>query len=185
MIGMVLDWTGKTSRIPLTLHNLLRKNGVPQDVLRLVANVELRIFHMKNLSADVRRRFTSDLGFVADYLNEGNFEKRKQQKIVHVDALCEMMTALTEDTRFMEQAEALLERQREKEEVHMCEYIDMLEARGQARGEAIGEARGQAKGEKRLGRLIQLLLKEKRYNEIERVSGNRRRRQELYRQYGI
>lgn len=111
-----------------------------------------------------------------DYLNEGNFEKRKQQKIVHGEALCEMMTALTGDVRFMEQAEELLERQEERE-VHMCEYIDMLEARGQAKGEE--------KGEKRLGRLIQLLLKEKRYSDIEEVSGDRVRRQELYRQYGI
>ena len=70
--------------------------------------------------------------------------------------------------RFMEQAEELLERQQEGE-VHMCEYIDMLEE----------------KGETRLGRLIQLLLKEKRYSDIEEVAGDRTRRQELYRQYGI
>ena len=66
----------------------------------------------------------------------------------------------------------MLERQQEGE-VHMCEYIDML------------EARGQVKGETRLGRLIQLLLKEKRYSDIEEVAGDRTRRQELYRQYGI
>ena len=42
----------------------------------------------------------------------------------------------------------------------MCEYIDMLEARGQAKGEAIGEARGQAKGEIRgENRLASLLEK--------------------------
>ncbi len=49
---------------------------------------------------NVRERFTSDLGFVVDYLNEGSFEKRRNQKIIHVEALCEMMEALTGDTRF-------------------------------------------------------------------------------------
>lgn len=79
----------------------------------------------------------------------------------------------------------------------MCEYIDMLEARGEARGITIGEARGEArgitigeargenKGETRLGNLIQALLKEKKYSEIEAASKNRERRHELYRKYGI
>lgn len=142
---------------------------------------------------NVRERFTSDLGFVVDYLNEGSFEKRRNQKIIHVEALCEMMEALTGDVRFTDQVEELLKRQKEGEEIVMCEYIDMLEARGEARGitigEArgitIGEARGENKGETRLGNLIQALLKEKKYSEIEAASKNRERRHELYRKYGI
>lgn len=55
----------------------------------------------------------------------------------------------------------------------MCEYIDMLEARGEARGET------------RLATLIQALLKEKKYREVEVVSVNRETRHELYKQYGI
>ena len=49
-------------------------------------------------------------------------------------ALCAMMEALTGDVRFTEQVEELLEKQRKGEEIIMCEYIDMLEARGEARG---------------------------------------------------
>lgn len=104
-----------------------------------------------------------------------------------------MMEALTGDVRFTDQVEELLKRQKEGEEIVMCEYIDMLEARGEARGitigEArgitIGEARGENKGETRLGNLIQALLKEKKYSEIEAASKNRERRHELYRKYGI
>ena len=36
-----------------------------------------------------------------------------------------------------------------------------------------------------LFRLIQTLLKEKKFDDIEAVSGNRERRHELYKQYGI
>ena len=157
----------------MSLHELLRREGVPEEDLELVDDVKLEVYHMNNLSAEVRDRFTSDMGFVVDYLNEGSFERRKNQKIVHVEALCEMMEALTEDTRFTDLVEELLTKQEEEKEVIMCEYIDML------------EARGESKGENRLAQLIQILLKEKKYKEIETVSGSREKRHELYRQYGI
>ena len=124
-----------------------------------------------------RRLFVSDMGFVADYLNEGTFEKRRNQKIVHVKALCEMMEALTGDVRFTEPAEELLQRQRERKGVVMCEYIDMLEAKG--------EARGIIKGEDRLAQLMQILLREHRYTELNQIADNFTKRQELYQAYGI
>ena len=79
----------------------------------------------------------------------------------------------------------------------MCEYIDMLEARGEARGKKIGKRIGKKVGkeigkeigekigERRLAKLINNLVKEKKYREIEEASNDRKRRQELYRQYGI
>lgn len=71
----------------------------------------------------------------------------------------------------------------------MCEYIDMLEARGEARGITIGEARGEVrgenKGETRLAELIKILLKEEKYKEIQAVSESRTKRHEMYGQYGI
>lgn len=51
----------------------------------------------------------------------------------------------------------------------MCEYIDMLEAKGEAR----------------LGNLIQILLREKKYSEIKAASEDREKRRELYKKYGI
>lgn len=138
-----------------------------------VDDVKLEVYHMNKLSAEIRERFTSDMGFVVDYLNEGSFERRKDQKIIHMEALCEMMEALTEDTRFKELAEKMTERQREGKEITMCEYIDMLEARGEARGE------------KRLAQLIQILLERKKYQEIQAVSESQEKRHELYKLYGI
>lgn len=181
VIGMVIDWSRKGTRIPKSLHELLRREGASQEDLELVDDVKLAVYHMNNLSAEIRERFTSDMGFVVDYLNEGSFERRKDQKIVHMEALCEMMEALTEDTRFTELAEDIVEKQREGKEIVMCEYIDMLEARGEARGIVMGEN----KGETRLAQLIQILIEEKKYKEIEAVSGSREKRHELYRLYGI
>ncbi len=90
---------------------------------------------MRNLPKEVRLKFTSDIGFVADFLNEGNFESRTKQKIVHIEALCKMMETLTGDSRFTNKIDKLLKMQEGGREVMMCEYIDMLEAKGEARGE--------------------------------------------------
>lgn len=168
VIGIVIDWTGKGTRVPRSLHELLRCEGVAKEDLEHVDDVKLEVYHMNNLSAEVRKRFNSDMGFVVDYLNEGGFESRKEQKIVHVEALCEMMEALTGDTRFTDLVEELLKKQEEGKEILMCEYIDML------------EARGEVKGENRLANLIQVLLKEKKFDDIEIVSRNRKKRHELY-----
>ncbi len=197
VVSIVLDWMGKRSRIPLSLHQLIERDGVFPEEASLVDDAKLTIYHMRRLSKKVRAGFTSDMGFVVDYLNEGSLESRREQRIVHIEELCEMMRAVTGDSRFTEQVDELLERRGKGEELRMCEYLDMLEARGQERGEKIGQERGEKIGQKRgekigqkcgedrLARLISNLLREKKYQEIEEVSKNRGRRQELYRRYGI
>ena len=181
VIGMALDWTSRHSGIPRSLRRLMESSGTCPEELQLVDDVELALYHMRNLPGKVRERFRSDMGFVVDYLNEGSLEGRKEQRIVHVEALCRMMEAVTGDARFTEQIDRLLERRQKGEDVRMCEYLDMLEARGQERGEKIG----QKQGENRLARLIANLAKEKKYQEIEEASNDSGSRQELYRRYGI
>lgn len=107
VVSIVLDWTRKSTRMPMSIHKILKEQGRSEEELRLVDNVELAVYHMRNLSGTVRSRFKSDMGFVADYLNEGSFENRKQQVIRHGEALSEMMEALTGDRRFTEQMEEL------------------------------------------------------------------------------
>lgn len=103
----------------------------------------------------------------------GSFEGRADQKILHSQALCQMMYALTGDSRFTDLVGELLNRQSKEEETVICEYIDML------------EAKGIEKGEKRLAALIQVLLKEKKSDIIALVAGDSDKRQELYKTYGI
>lgn len=146
VISMVMDWTRKRTRIPLSIHELLAEGGAAGEDIGLAEDVRLSVHHMRNIPKAVRDLFTSDMGFVADYLNEGSFENRREQKIVHGEALCRMMEALTGDGRFTDQIGELMRRQRERGEIVMCEYIDMLEARG--------EAQGVVKGENRLASLL-------------------------------
>lgn len=72
-------------------------------------------------------------GSAVDYLNEGSFERRKNQKIVHAEALCEMMEALTKDTRFTDMIAKVRSRQEKGGAIIMCEYLDMLEEKGEKR----------------------------------------------------
>ena len=132
---------------------------------------------MNNLPEDVRRKFTSDIGFVADYLNEGSFEKRKDQKIIHLEALCSMMEALTGDSRFTDRMGGMLKKQEGGREVKMCEYIDMLEARG--------EARGKEKGENMLAALLTRLYALGREGDVKLVLEDKDARKELYQEFSI
>ena len=49
-----------------------------------------------------------------------------------MEALCDMMEAITGDTAFTEQANKLLEKKKGKK-IMMCEYISQLEVRGEAK----------------------------------------------------
>ncbi len=141
--------------------------------LRKCTDVKMKVFHMNNLPEDVRRKFTSDIGFVADYLNEGSFEKRKDQKIIHLEALCSMMEALTGDSRFTDRMGGMLKKQEGGREVKMCEYIDML------------EARGKEKGENMLAALLTRLYALGREGDVKLVLENKDARKELYQEFSI
>lgn len=107
---------------------LLAKEGATQEELELADDVQLAVYHMRNLSEEVREKFIGgmlffrDMGFVADYLNTGSFEGRGSQPIVHVKELCEMMEDLTGDKRFTEKIDVLLKR-REKGRRYVCASI--------------------------------------------------------------
>ena len=181
VVSMVIDWTWKSSRIPLSLHELLRQDGAEQEELELADDMKMKVFHMNNLPEDVRRKFTSDIGFVADYLNEGSFERRKEQKIRHVEALCSMMEVLTGDNRFTDSVGEMLKMQEGGREIIMCEYIDMLEARGEARGKEIGKEIG----EDMLTSLLTQLYALGRDAEVKLALADKEARKRMYQEFSI
>ena len=58
-------------------------------------------------------------------------------------------------------------------------------AEGQAIGRAEGQVIGQAQGEARLGSLINRLIQEQRIDEIQIVSTDPERREQLYKEYNL
>ena len=62
---------------------------------------------------------------------------------------------------------------------------ERLKAEGKAIGRAEGEAIGQIQGEVRLGSLITRLIQDQRTEEIPIVSTDSKRREQLYKDYGL
>ena len=56
---------------------------------------------------------------------------------------------------------------------------------GIKKGEKRGEKRGEKKGENRLGTLMNILLKNKRYSDAEKASEDEEYREELYKEYKL
>ena len=79
-----------------------------------------------------------------------------------------MMEALTKDTRFTDLVEELQRKQENGEEIVMCEYIDML------------EARGEITGENRLAALLSKLYSLGRYEDAKLALDDRQVRLRLY-----
>ena len=59
------------------------------------------------------------------------------------------------------------------------------QAIGRAEGRAEGQVIGQAQGEARLGSLINRLIQEQRIDEIQIVSTDSERREQLYKEYNL
>lgn len=64
-------------------------------------------------------------------------------------------------------------------------FIRLGEKRGEARGEKRGEARGEKRGESRMAKLMAILLGAGKNRDATEAATNPKRRQELYREYGI
>ena len=62
---------------------------------------------------------------------------------------------------------------------------ERLKAEGKAIGRAEGEAIGQIQGEARLGSLITRLIQDQRTEEIPIVSTDSKKREQLYKEYGL
>ena len=96
---------------------------------------------MTRLPKDVRKRFSSDMRIVVDYLAEGKDYKPSDQKILHMEAFLLLMRNLTGDGRYSELWDELAEDIREGEEITMCELLDKYWNGGVAEGAQQGEAR--------------------------------------------
>ena len=109
----------------------------------------INVFEIAYLSDEELSRFHSDFRIVADYFvqmqRSGDYIPSSEE-IKHVEAVLQLLRVMTDDTRF----EDVLNKEDGEEGtggVHtMCEFLDRVEARGEARGVAIGEARGEARG---------------------------------------
>lgn len=100
-------------------------------MLKFTDNLKLHVFEMRNLSAETRRLFQSDMRIVVDYLAEGN-GYCSDRKIVHKEALIKLLRVLSGDENVEDTLSMMQERGiKEEEDVKVCELFDQYERRGQ------------------------------------------------------
>ena len=110
---------------------LLHNRDASETLLKFTDNLKLHVFEMRNLSAETRRLFQSDMRIVVDYLAEGN-SYCSDRKIVHKEALIKLLRVLSGDENVEDTLSMMQERGiKEEEDVKVCELFDQYERRGQ------------------------------------------------------
>ncbi len=94
--------------------------------------MRLHVWEIRYLPKEIRERFTSDMRIVVDYLAEGN-SYRSDRKIVHKEALINMLRSLSGDFDFEETKIFMQEMNiREGDELMACELFDQYIRKGKS-----------------------------------------------------
>ena len=171
VITLVLHYDYKRRwRCARTLRGRVKPEAGLMD---FVPDYPMRVYEIAYFDRETVDLFTSDFWFVADFYWQMRVKKAyepPERRMDHPEAVMRLLSVLMEDGRFLAAAEKLKETGGEH---NMCEFIDMLEARGEARGE------------NKLGNLIMFLYRDGRLEEIPRAASEAAYREELYRRYGM
>ena len=128
---------------------------IPPEIAPYVNDYKVNLFEIAWLPEETIAKFRSDFRFVADYFGQKRKNKHYQApsgEVKHVREVMELLSAITQDTRFMDAYNA---RTAEGGVKNMEMWIDQAEARGEKRGEARGKISG--KLEERLNSIRNLL----------------------------
>ena len=140
-VGLVLYWGRGKWKQPRSVAEYFSSRELPLETWKYINDFHLQVFSMATLPADVRKRFSSDMRIIVDYLAEGKEYKPSDQKILHMEAFLLLMRNLTGDVRYEELWDELAEDIREGGEITMCELLDKYWNGGIKEGAQQGEAR--------------------------------------------
>ena len=169
---------------PMWLHEAV---DIPEIFKPYVTDMKINLFEIAFLTDEQLSCFHSDFKIVADYF----IQKRRngdyvpsREKLQHVEAVLQLLSVMTEDTRF----EEVLNQEDSSGRGgvnNMCDVLDRVEARGVAIGEARGVAIGEKKGESKLADLIIKLFASGRGDEVERAAKDEKYRAGLFKEFHI
>lgn len=133
-ITLVLYWGDTVWNSSSDLYKFFRRKGIHRMARKYIDNIRLHMYPMKSLPKEIRQRFKSDMRVVVDYLAEGKQYEPTEQEIVNLDGTMRMLHALTGETDFIDNIEALQERVKKGERITMCEVVDKFVERGRKQG---------------------------------------------------
>ncbi len=146
VMQLVLYWGERHWEKARTMRQKFQNRQLFEQAWEYIDDMCLHVWELRYLSAAVCKRFTSDMRIVVGYLVEGN-GYRSKQKVVHKEALINMIKSLSGDTdwdstdRFLKEMDI-----KEEDEITMCELFDQYERRGREQGIQIGMAQGREEG---------------------------------------
>ncbi|MCM1044073.1 MAG: hypothetical protein NC417_01050 [Candidatus Gastranaerophilales bacterium] len=188
IVSLLLYWGNIPWSCPTSIRELFQDQIEERGIEKYIAEERLHIYSMMHLPKCLRNLFKSDMRFVVDILAEGVNYRPTEQKILHPEALMLMLSALTNDRKYGRMLKTYIGDER-KGELTMCEFLDAYEKRsiekGKKQGMKQGIKQGITQGETRFATLNQALLKQDRIDDIRKASGNKRYRNQLYREFGI
>ena len=114
---------------PLNLLNCIK---VPEELKPFVNDYRINLFEIAWLSDEEVKMFQSDFRIVADYfvqMRKNRNYKPSQDIIKHVHELLQLMSVMTNDSRFEESCNKV-----ERSGSNMCKVLDAIENRGIEKG---------------------------------------------------
>lgn len=166
-------WTGPTSLLDCI------DVGINPKLKPFVNDYKIHVFSMQTLPEEAVQQCRSDFRYVVDWaVKAGQGRTDFVDGIVqYPDALTKLLSSLTGDNRW-EDAYNILH---EKEELHMCELLDMIEKRGETKGKIEGAEQAEAKFSKLLAKLLSIGAQD----DIVRIASDATYRAGLYKKYNI
>ena len=134
VITIVLNFSEEKWSAPKSLIEVL---DIPKELEGYVEDYHIKVYDIAYLSEEIRDKFKSDFKVVADFFSEkrlGTYDASKhKEKIMHVEAVLEMLRVFTKDERYKEIEEDIIKNNVEGD-VSMCKVLDEYERRGIEKG---------------------------------------------------
>ena len=159
---------------PKTLYETL---DIPEELRPYVNDMRINLFEIAYLTREQVNLFKSDFRVVADYfvqMREKGEYNPGNEVVQHIQEVLQMLNVMDKEKRF---EDSLNEEIMEGKVNNMSEWLDKVIK--------TSEERGEEKGENRMGKLVKILLKQGRTEDLDRAVGDSEFRDQLFQEFQI
>ena len=153
---------------------------IPEELKEYVNDYKVKIFSVAYLPKEKVEQFTSDFRIVADYFVQQRLTNDyvpNPQTIDHVKETLELLSVMGDDHRFIEAYNENKEKSAEGGIHTMSDALNTIIGRETEKAEK--------KGVDLMAKLVKILLAEKKYSDVEKVSDDAEYRDKLLKEYKL